>query len=421
MIKKALIILFTFSLVVLAFGEGQGESQKQKIVFWTEKSFVEASNALYEKLAAEFGAENNAEVEIIFIPGTNLRTKIISGIAANATPDVLQIDIDIIAEAYQMGALADVSNLYTKLNKHSGGFFDGAFRAITYGGKQYGIPYGYNPTLYYERRDIAEQLGVSVKYWDDLVMVSEKLKGSGLNMSAYGVGVSRVPDSEDFFYPMLWSYGGGITQKDGTTLSFKSDATRKTISMYVDLYEKGALPRDTFSWDNASNNQAFQAGQIFSTQNADSIYRWLQDNNPDMLSATYIGAPPAGPQGRFMKGATWNQVIFENSQNKDLAKKWIEYLMKDDNYITMRRLWMLPVYKDLIKIQPWNEGALKAISDSLEYTQMIGYPGAPTLASGRTRNTYIMMETVLKVLVDNWSIDKAIDYGNDLLLKIYAE
>src|SRR5579875_3130320 len=102
---------------------------------------------------------------------------------------------------------------------------------------------------------------------DQFLQLCRKLKANG---HPCGFALSHAPgDAPNYANWLLWSHGAALVDADGQ-VTLDSKETRAAID-YARAMEETMIP-GTMSWNGASNNQAFAAGNISLTQNGVSIY-----------------------------------------------------------------------------------------------------------------------------------------------------
>jgi ABC-type glycerol-3-phosphate transport system substrate-binding protein len=82
---------------------------------------------------------------------------------------------------------------------------------------------------------------------------------------------------------------------------------------------------------------------------------------------------------------------------------------------------MLPVYKDMLGHEMWQDPARKVLADSVPFTRPQGYPGLTTPWILDAWMDHTMSKMVNRVLVDGWSNDEAITEAQTALQKWYDD
>ncbi|GAB4556718.1 MAG: hypothetical protein Kow0047_00480 [Anaerolineae bacterium] len=250
-----------------------------------------------------------------------------------------------------------------------------------------------------------------------------KLKSEGLPPIGFPVS-HAVGDGNDFCYSILWSFGGKEVEEDGKTVAIESEETRAALEFVKTLFTE-AMPEDVLSWDDASNNRAFLAGEISATNNAASIWVVAKNAAPDMYPLIDHAQYPAGPAGRVTYGEMMSQGIFSYSKNIDAAKALIKYLNEKDQLAPWAQAGysfnypLLKMYEDLV-IMPWNtQPKLSAFKGIAGTSHLPGYPSSNGRAAAEAYAKWIIVDMFAKVCTGT-SVDEAMAWAADQLRQIYA-
>jgi multiple sugar transport system substrate-binding protein len=389
------------------------------LTVWVWADYMPELNPYQHKAFSEIGSKVGANVTVEDLPQSDETTaRWAAAIEAKQLPDMAKIDSSKLADYRSKGLLADVSDIYAEIGKAGGGWVPAAEGFVTSKGVQYGICCAGDPEYLYYRKDKFKDGGydVPVKSLDELVAAARKINDPSNNF--HGLGFSMdVGDSPDTIWAVLWAHGGSWqTKDDQIIINTKENAA--AVKWYTDLYKEGLVPKDTVSWDYPDNNTAYLAGQIACTFNAGSILASLRTDKKDVLDQTVIGPmpprdPTTGAAGSPLWG--WEWVIFSTCKDIDLAKKvllgmntgtYYEDFIKSaagvywpvlNNYLTM----------DMFVSDPW---AKMIVEQVMPVTHAINWPGSNNPAMGELLyNTAIQGQVFQRILVDGWTVEKALD------------
>ena len=105
-------------------------------------------------------------------------------------------------------------------------------------------------------------------------------------------------DTENNVMNMIWCYGGKLVEADDRTVALNSPGTVQAVQLIADMFQKHKIiPKDTISWDNQSNNKAYQSRQVIFVLNPTSIYAHLAESDKELYEVTGLLPIPAGPAG----------------------------------------------------------------------------------------------------------------------------
>src|SRR5207253_8168846 len=106
-----------------------------------------------------------------------------------------------------------------------------------------------------------------------------------------------VTDNYSWLYPLLWSYGVTVMDKDGKKVALDTNETAKAVEFVKKLYKEACI-EDCIGWLDPANNKAFLTGQISCTNNAYSIMVSAKRDLPEMGKVIEHGLNPKGPTGQ---------------------------------------------------------------------------------------------------------------------------
>ncbi len=120
--------------------------------------------------------------------------------------------------------------------------------------------------------------------WDTFLVAAEKCFTAGY---PFGLGLGQTGDSVDWVSALFASYGAELVDAKGN-VTVNSDATRQVLEYMKQLVP--FLPRDVFTWDDASNNKWLIAGKGALIMNPPSAWAVAKRDNPklaELLSGRY--------------------------------------------------------------------------------------------------------------------------------------
>ena len=239
-------------------------------------------------------------------------------------------------------ALRDVSKVATQLASAKGGMLPFAERAMKADGKFLGVPRYSMTTVFFIRKDIMEAKGLKPpKVYDpDVVEFAKKTTDPAKDLWGFGQTLNRSDDGDGFMSNILWDYGGGVWDKDGKPALGTAFLKQNVVALQfaVDTIQKHRIqPPGVMGWTDVSNNEAYMAGKLVTTNNGASLYyamvfvTWLLmgyfESIPEELEeaamidgATRFGAfarvvlPLAAPgllaAGLYAFTQAWNEFLY---------------------------------------------------------------------------------------------------------------
>ena len=323
----------------------------------TDPYFEEAATAFEE-------AHPDTDVQIEVVPWDTLLQKLTTDIAAGANADLSIIGTRWLIDFVDQGIAAP-------LDDDMDDAFKDRFIATFLGpsemnGHVYGLPIAASARALYYNKDLFERAGIDgpPKTWNDLKADAEKITALGDDVYGFGLQGKEI-ETDVYFYYAMWSYGGDIVEGDGTS-GLDGDAAIKAAELYKSMIDEGATQPGVTSYSREDVQNLFKQGKLGMVITAPFLSNQIVDEAPDL---NYAVAPiPAGPDGvRGTYGVTDSIILFENSQNKDEAFAFLDFLFTPEWRARFTEgEGFLPVNKEVAKMDAFTQNAdLKTFTDLL--------------------------------------------------------
>lgn len=396
----------------------------EKIRIWFSDTFNKKTDQAIIDTYKEWGQANGIEAEAIVIPTSQMEPKVAAAVEAGTPPNIIHTNA---AYWHSKDQVEDVSDIWNKIKDLEGGLYDVCRTWVTFDGKQWGIPFAINTWPIVGRKDIIEKFagGKMPATWDEFNEMSARAQKPPLTYS-WGICLGRVTDSHYNIARFIMTYGGHVVDKDGRTVTFKSEGTVKAFQMLETQFKKfKIIPPDSLGApDNAWNNQAYQKKRVFFVDNPSSIWGWLVVNDPELAKNTDHYQSPAGPAGSVTLVDNWAFSVFKKAGNVDKAKEALLYFSQPEqqkkiNVAVEGRWW--PIYRNFGKLPMWDKmPEFKHFGDWIETARIFSDQGPPTPAAYEVINTFVLPDAVLKMLSEGKSAEEAVDWGDRKIKEIYA-
>ncbi len=397
-------------------------------------AFIPQGNEVLKAIIEDWGAKNGVKVNVDIVSMNDLQTITATAAETGAGPDIVEINQGS-AHLYS-SALVDVSAVCDDLGSRYGGWYDSAQEACVVDGKWLSVPRFYAPHAVNYRTDVFEAVGVTKdnppQTWEEVYEVGKAIMDAGLPPVAFPLA-HATGDGNDFNYTVLWSYGASDVKEDGKTVAIDSDETRAALEFMQKL--KSVMPDDVLSYDDGSNNRAFDASAISATNNAPTIWgnAFLQQKKVEIGGeqknlADYIDhfEYPAGPAGRIAYAEFMSQAVFSYSNNVDAAKALLTYLNEKDQLSpwAMPNLgFVFPALKDYKEsvIMPWNTNPkIAPFKNNAGVSHLPGYPSKNFKGGTDAYANWVIVDMFASVCGGVSTIDEAIATATKLLESSYA-
>ncbi|WHH58543.1 sugar ABC transporter substrate-binding protein [Petroclostridium sp. X23] len=406
----------------------QDSAEDNEITFWMKKGLVEDTNKMIIQRGKEFAALYNVKVNVEIISYEDFLPKWISAIESGKTPDVSFLGYQEVGQFYEKGVLMDLSSLCEKIEAQNGCFYPSLKNAVTFEGKQYGIPFWAETMVMYYRKDLLKAAGFTdpPKTWDEYRKIAKAITDPAKGIYGAGIGYGKGnSDSEWFTRSVLWSFGGAEIDTDGKTVIVNSPESVNAMKFISDIFllDK-STPPSAIGWDDSGNNKAYLSGQAVTVFNTGSITNAAKTDNPELYKNTGLAPFPAGPKGQFIPGIENTLGIFSNSNNPELAQKFIEFLMDIDwysNWIDKSAPLLCPVYSQLEDNPIWQDPMNKPFIESVKNLTFLGYKGEFSSKAGEVYNLRLLNDTVQEMISSKLTPEKSMHNLKEKIEEIYKK
>ena len=380
-----------------------------RIMTWLH--FVPAYDTwLLDTYAKRWGEANDVEVKINRINNANLYSNGASEVASGEGHDLHWFISP--PSTFQKQAIP-VTDLVQEVSKKLGPMTRVA-RKSTYNPKTkqfFGFPESYAPDPVHYRRSYLQEVGGSLRTWEDLRKAAPKLKAAG---HPVGLGMSNEIDSNMLLTSLLYCYGGFI-QNEENRIVIGQGANRRgaieALTVMRDIFRNG-MTDEVFAWTAASNNQAFVGGRLSVALNAISICRTAELQNQAIADDTWLASIPRGPAMRMGNEHVMGvYLIWRFAKNKEAAQKYVV-----DQMLNYREHFVRSGYYNF---PPWTgsiKGGFKTIRQltardthkprgkytilttiAERYTTNPGHPGNTTPVIDEIFNTFLIPQMFAEV------------------------
>lgn len=368
--------------------------------------FVPSYDKWFDDYAQKWGKANNVKVTVQHISYADLNSTLAASIAAKNGPTLVQMNATPAAFVQGLQPLNDVNEAAKAA--YGEGVAPCTHQTYLPTSKEW---YAYCVGWVVDPGDYRVSLWKDAGYpngpvtYEDLYDGGVKIyRKTGIPV---GVGMSPEIDSEFYARSLIWSFGGAVQDACGN-VTLDSQRTLDAVKYQAKLFHDAETP-EVFSWNAASNNQAFVSGRASYIQNSISFYRTAQESNPKNAIDTGFRPGLKGPTGEVRQTAhVWFiYVVPKYVTDKEqilAAKKFMLDLTANyssDTYYS--KLYDFPAYPPTvpqltqqggwIDHDPWGSeppDKLSVFKGALAWTGWLGYPGYANPATSEIYNTFLL-------------------------------
>ncbi|MCJ8151267.1 extracellular solute-binding protein [Shinella sedimenti] len=335
---------------------------KVTVLGWPGGPEEAALRAAADTYNAKSDVSDDNKVELLFFNRDGFWDKLQADLAAGSTA----FDVNLLA-TYSIGRYAPFMEPVELSGEAKEVYGDQVLTTMQYEGKQFGVPTDLSLHFMYYRKDLIDALlkddAAKAKYAE----IAEKHLGKKLepknpdewtwdDYAATALYFTQAvnPDSPTRYGTVLQlknllfnmmvfqslprAYGGNWMDEAGK-ITVDSEAYRKGLETYKMLYDAGATPRDSLSYEFAEANAAYASGQVAAMVqwNAAASELMSKDKSPTVGEVTEAIAPPTGPEGRFTHIHGLGFGLNKNAANKEGAKAFISWLSSKEAALVYAR------------------------------------------------------------------------------------
>ncbi len=422
------------------------DPQDKSLRIWWEEGFYPEEIDALKQIIAKWKETVDIDVALTVIPQKDIIQDIENAVEAGTPPDIFYSgsgDLTVIPRLAWNNQLADVSDITLPLqDKYS----LNALVGVNYRNRET------NERSYYAVPLM--QSAIHIHYWEDLLInragerrasipsdwqgfwklwasAQAKLdKNSESKIYSLGMPMSLSLDTYNNFEQFLESYDAQIIYPSGQ-LNISRPQTRaalaKALEAYTSFFRNGQVPPEAVDWDNTGNNVSLLSKTSLMTVNHTLSAPGSQRNDPETyfrkLSTIKWPDKPNGQSMRFVVELK-QAVIFEASEKKEDAKKFLAYLAQPQNLATYTKGAQgryLPVMPTLFEDPFWQDAKDTHISVAVEQLQNTR-PAYQVFnpAYGEVAAQNVWGEVIRKIAVDNLSIEQATEQATAKIEQIFS-
>lgn len=300
---------------------------------------------------AQPGRTDDDKVKLLFFNREGFFDKLQADMAAGSTT----FDVNLVA-TYSLGKYAPFMDPITLPASAADTFGATVLKTMQYDGKQFGVPTDLSMHFMYVRKDLIDKLladdgwkatygEIAQKYlgkslapkpaddwsWDDYAATALFFTKAVNPKSPVRYGT--VLQMKNLLFNMMVfgnvprAYGGNWMDASGK-VTVDAPAYRTALTLYKTLYDAGATPKDSLSYEFPEANAAFGSGQVATMLqwNAAAADLDNKDKTPAVAGKIDTVAPPAGPAGRFTHIHGLGLGLNKASTHKEAAVRFLTWL-----------------------------------------------------------------------------------------------
>ena len=321
------------------------------VLGWPGGPEEEALRAVTEIYNAREDVAEEDRVELLFFSRDGFFDKLQADLAAGTDA----FDVNLLA-TYSIGRYAPFMTPVELSPEAQDVFGDTVLSTMEFEGQQFGVPTDLSMHFLFYREDLIDALMGDPEAAQAYAAIAEEYLGEALqpkapddwtwqDWAATALYFTRSvnPDSPVrygtvlqmknllfnmmVFHALPRAYGANWTDESGE-VAVDSEAYRTALELYKLLYDAGATPQDSLSYEFPEANAAYNSGQVAMMIQWNGATGALTDPEAAPMTAelTQSVAPPSGPEGRFTHVHGLGLGLNANAPNPEGGAAFLRWL-----------------------------------------------------------------------------------------------
>lgn len=324
--RKSLAPWISFALIaMLALGAASSFAREVTITYSHGLDATGVTKKLIAQFMAKYPEIKVNEIELPSSTDTQHDSYVTKFNAGDDSVDVMAVDIIWPPEFGAAQWVLPLNKYFSRQELDE--FLPGPVNGTAYNGKQYAIPWYTDAGVLYYRKDILDEAGVQPpKTWDELVKLSQQLKGKGDTEYGFVFQGNQYEGLICDFLEYVWGNGGNVL--DGKKVVLNSPQNVEALQFMVDLVNKyNIVPPGVTTYLEEDSRRVFTEGKSVFMRNWPYAWKLANQEGSKVKGKVGIVPMPIGPRGKE-PGATlggWNLAINKYSRNVDAAVKFVKF------------------------------------------------------------------------------------------------
>jgi len=314
------------------------------------------------RLIESFEAANpDIDVQVEQQVWDQMTPKFFAAHGAGTAPDVIWVIMDQYPVAVELGALANLYDLFIKdwPEEQRAAIADTYWDYGSYGDDEhYMIAHSRNYFGVMYRDDFMREAGIdpaSIATWDDMIAAAKQLTRKGDGGERWGFGQQFGLEKADPSPVLYWILEGeGHAFNEDCTANWANESGAKALADSVSyVTELGITPEAALNYSVEDLYDQLAAGRVAIITGAGVRMPRMQAaiNDRDVRFMQFPSDEPGRPLPAAASG--WAVGVWSGSENVEAAAKWLEYMSSPE----ADKLWVeiggqVPLYSSTIEAMP---------------------------------------------------------------------
>lgn len=311
---------------------GQPASGTSEVEFWTMQLQPQFTD-YFNTLIATFESENpEIKVRWVDVPWSAMESKILAAVSAKTAPDVVNLNPNFATLLASRNAWLTLDDQVPAEIRQQ--YLPNIWKASTLNGTSFGIPWYLTTRISIYNTQLFNEAGIDQppSTYAELAQVAQQIRD---RTGKYALFVTFVPGDSSEVLESMVQMGMQLVDAEGKA-AFNTPEGRAAFQYWVDLYEKGLLPREVLTQGHRQAVQLYQAGEIAILGSGPQFFKTIADNAPSIAAVSAAAPQITGETGK-KTAAVMNLVVPRDTDVPEAAVKFALFVTNDQNQLTFAK------------------------------------------------------------------------------------
>lgn len=303
-----------------------------EIEFWTMQLQPQFTT-YFNQLISTFEADNpGVKVRWVDVPWSEMESKILAAVSAKTAPDVVNLNPDFASQLASRNAWLDLSTKIPQPIQQQ--YLPKIWQASTLNHKSFGLPWYLTTNITIYNQDLLKKAGVSKPpaTYAELAQVAQAVKDK---TGKYAIFVTFVPGDAGDVLESFVQMGVKLVDESGKA-AFNTPEGIAAFQYWVDLYQKGLLPKEVLTQGHQNAIALYQAGETALLSSGAEFIKSIETNAPAIAKVSATAPQITGQTGK-KNVAVMNLVIPRDTDRPEDALKFALFVTNSTNQLAFAK------------------------------------------------------------------------------------
>jgi putative chitobiose transport system substrate-binding protein len=327
-------------------------NSSQAVQFWTMQLQPKFTN-YFQQVIAEFSASRSGRaVQWLDVPWAAMESKILTAVAARTAPDVVNLNPSFASRLAARGAWLALDRLVPPAVQ--GRYLPKIWQANAIDGRSFGVPWYLTTKVTIYNRSLLDRAGIDrpPATYEALAETARLIREK---TGKYGFFLTVAPNDSAELLESLVQMGVQLVDDRGRA-AFESAAGRAAATYWVNLFQRGWLPKEVLTQGHRRGIELYQAGESAIVGSSPEFLNAIATNAPTIAAVSAAAPQITGPSGD--RGvAVMNLTIPKKTPRPEAALDFALFLTDDRHQLSFAKA---------ANVLPSTQGALRSLMQSFQ-------------------------------------------------------